>query len=63
MVKYLDKLSTFGVVQRIPEDDILELVESSLLKEWKKGLIIQRFDSATQGLTEIVNFCERLKND
>ena len=34
----------------------------SFLKERQKKLIIQGFDSATQGLTEIVEFCKRLEN-
>ena len=32
MVKYLDKFPPFGVGQRLPEDDILEMVELSLPK-------------------------------
>ena len=36
-------------------------MEFSLLKEWQKQLIIQELDSATQGLTEIVYFYERLE--
>ena len=61
MIKYLDKFPPFEEGQRLPEDDILELVEISLLNEWQKELIIQVFDSATQGLTDIVKFCERLE--
>ena len=60
MVNYLKKLPPFGVGQRLPEDKILELVEFSLLKEWYRELTIQKFDSATQGLTYLVELCERL---
>ena len=57
---YLKKLPPFRVVQCLPEDKILELVYFSLLKECQKELIIQGFESATQGLTELVKFCEQL---
>ena len=61
IVEYLKKFPSFGAGQRLPEDEILKLVEFSLPKEWKKELIIQGFDSATQGLTKIVEFCECLE--
>ena len=61
MVEYFNNLSPFEAGQRLPEDDILELVKFSLPKEWQKELTIQRFESETQGLTEIFEFCERLK--
>ena len=61
MIKYLKTFPPFEVGQRLPEDDILELVELSLLNEWQKELIIQVFDSETQGLTDIFKFCERLE--
>ena len=32
MVEYLDKLPSFGAVQCLPEDEILKIVEFSLLK-------------------------------
>ena len=32
----------------------------SLPKEWQKELIIKEFDSATQGITELIEFCGRL---
>ena len=47
MVEYLKKSSPFETGQRLPEDEILELVELSLLKDWQKQLIIQGFDLAT----------------
>ena len=61
IVKYLKKFSPFGVGQRLPDDNIHEMVEFSLPKEWQKELIIQGFDSATQGLMELVEFCKRLE--
>ena len=61
MVEYLKKIPPFGAGQRLPEDDILDLVEFSLLKEWQKKLIIQGFKSANQGLTDLVEFCDCLK--
>ena len=61
MVEYLDKFPHFIARQHLPEDKILELVEFSLPKECQKELLIQGFDSTTQGLMELVNFCKRLK--
>ena len=61
MVEYLEKFPPFRAGQCLPEDEILELVEFSLLKEWQKEVIIQGLYSTTQGLTELVKFCERLE--
>ena len=61
MIKYLDNSPPFEEGQRLPKYEILQLVEFSLLNEWQKELIIQVFDSATQGLTDIVKSCERLE--
>ena len=61
MIKYLDKSPPFEEGQRLPKYEILQLVEFSLLNEWQKELIIQVFDSKTQGLTDIVKFCESLE--
>ena len=61
MIKYLDKSPPFEEGQRLPKYEILQLVEFSLLNEWQKELIIKVFDSATQGLTDIFKFCERLE--
>ena len=61
MVKYLINFPPFGAVQRLPGKEILELVEFSIPNEWQKELIIQGFYSTTQGLMEIIEFCERLK--
>ena len=36
MVEYLEKFPPFGAVQLLPEDNILELVEFLLPKEWHK---------------------------
>ena len=61
MVEYLEKFPPFGSGQRLPEYEILELVEFSLPKNWQKELIIQGFDSTTKGLTELVEFYKFLK--
>ena len=56
MVEYLEKFRPFGAGKRLLDDNVIELVEFSLPKEWQKQLIIQVFDSASQGLTELVKF-------
>ena len=61
LVEYLEECPPFGTRQRLPEDYILKVVEFSPPKEWQQKLIIQGFDSATQGLTELVEFYERLE--
>ena len=48
MVEYLEKFQPFGIVQGLPDNNFLELVELSLPREWQKELIIQGFDSETQ---------------
>ena len=63
MVEYFKNFSPFGSRQRLPDENILELVEFSLPKEWQKQLIIQGFDSETQGLTDLIKFCEHLETD
>ena len=60
MVEYLKKFPPFREVKRLPDDDILELVEFSLPEEWQKELIIQGFDSTNQGLTKLIDFLERI---
>ena len=60
MVEYLEKFPPFGAGQRLPDGEILDLADFSLPKEWNKELIIQGVDSTTQGLTDLVEFCERL---
>ena len=61
MVEYLEKFRPFGAGKRLLDDNVIELVEFSLPKEWQKQLIIQVFDSASQGLTELVKFWEHLE--
>ena len=57
MVDYLENLPPFGINQDLTEDDIFYLEEFSLPREFQKELIIQGFDSMTQGLTELVELC------
>ena len=61
MVEYLKKFPHFGIVQGLPDKDILELVKLLMPQEWQKELIIEGFDSATQGLAELVEFYECLE--
>ena len=61
IIKYLENLPPFRARQCLPEEEIIELVEFSLIKEWQKNLTIQGFDSATQGLMYLVDFCECLE--
>ena len=60
IIEYLKKFPTFGTNQGLPEYDILYLVDFLLPIEWQTELLIQRLDSATQGLTELIELCERL---
>ena len=62
MLEYLEKYPPFGAEQRLPDEKILELVNFSLLKEWQEQFISQGFNSATQGLMELVDLCECLEN-
>ena len=53
----------FGADQGLPEDKILDPVELLLPCEFQKELLIQWLDYAIQGLTEIVEFSDRLETD
>ena len=57
----VQNLPTFGDEQFIPKDEMLEIMDLSLPEEWQKQMIIQGFDSATQGLAQLVGFCESLE--
>ena len=57
MVEYLENFPPFVSNQDLPEDKILYMAEFSLPREFQKELIIQGFDSMTQGLTELVELC------
>ena len=61
MVDYLKKFPPFWIGQGLLDDEILQLVEFLLPREWQKEFIIKGFDSATQSLTELVELCERLE--
>ena len=61
MVEYPIHFPPLGAGQRLPDKEILKQVEFSLLREWQKELIIQGFNSTTQGLMKPVKLCERLE--
>ena len=61
MLEYLEKIPPFVINPGLTGNKILDTVEFLLPMECQKELIIQGFDSATQGLTELVKFCERLE--
>ena len=58
IVKYLDIFPLLRANQSLTEDLILDIVEFLLPQEQQNELLIKGFDSATQGFTEIVEFCE-----
>ena len=60
-MEYLKKFRSSGIGQGLPDEKILKLVELSVNREWQKEIIIKDFDSVNQGLTELVEFCERLE--
>lgn len=61
MLEYLEKIPPFVINPGLTGNKILDTVEFLLPMECQKELIIQGFDSATQGLTELVEFYERLE--
>ena len=61
MVDELYKFPPFGITQGLPDNEIINLVDFLLPKEWQKELIIQGFESMTQGLTELIKFCKHLE--
>ena len=61
MVEYVEKFAPFGIGQGLPDNKILKLVGFLLPRQWKILLIIQGFNYATHGVTETIEFFERLE--
>ena len=47
--------------QVLPEDETINSIEFSLLREWQNQLLMQGFDSSNRTLIKILEFCERLE--
>ena len=47
--------------EKLPEDELLELLEFSLPEKWQVAMLLQDFDPADHSLKEFVAFCTRLE--
>ena len=47
---------------KIPEDEILDLLESAMPLSWQRHMILQGFDPVDGTVKDLVDFCERLEN-
>ena len=57
IVKYFEHLPPFGKNQGLPDDKIIKLINFVLPCEWHKHLLIQGFNSVSNILNELVEFC------
>ena len=63
MVDYLKNFLKFGRNQGLSEDEILELVGFVLSHVWQKQLLVQGFDTSTNILNYLIEFCKRLDTE
>lgn len=60
MVDYLENTSQFGKNQRLTEDEIIDIMDYSLPRDFQRQLLVQGFDSGGKDLCKLVEFCEHL---
>ena len=58
---YLPKFPPFGENQKLPQDEIRDIVEFSIPDSWRNHATSQGFDIMNHTLMEFVEFCERLE--
>ena len=63
MNEYLPLMPEIGGKEpdKLPEDELLELLEFSLPEKWQVAMLLQDFDPADHSLEEFVAFCTRLE--
>ena len=58
---YPEHLTQFGTSQLIPDNEIIKLVDFTLPCNWHKKILVQGFNSTSNSLNELVEFCEHLE--
>jgi hypothetical protein len=63
MNEYLPLMPEIGgnPPDKLPEDELLELLEFSLPEKWQVAMLLQDFDPADHSLDKFVAFCTRLE--
>ena len=61
ILEYLSKFPPFANNQGLPEDEVIELIEFALPREWQRQMLVQGFDPASKSIQDLVDFCERLE--
>ena len=47
---------------KIPDNKILDLLESAMLHTWQRRMVLQRFDPMDRTIAELVKFCKRIES-
>ena len=46
---------------KLPEDEVLDLLEFGLPETWQHVMLLQKFDPQVHTINDFVQFCERLE--
>jgi hypothetical protein len=58
---YLPKFPPFGANQKLPDDELMYILEYAVPLTWQRTMFLHNFDPVTHTPTEFVSFCERLE--
>ncbi len=58
---YLEDFPPFGANQKLPTDEVLDLLEFGVPSLWQKQFWLQGFDPIAHSIGEFTEFCERLE--
>lgn len=58
---YLGSFPPFGIIQRLPKDEVMGHAEFAILNSWQKQMAIQGFNVTKHTMDEFIKFCKRLE--
>ena len=58
---HLDQFPPFAVGQTLPEDEVLDILESAVPNSWQKEFVRLGFDPMENDIKEFIDRCERLE--
>ena len=61
LLTFFPDLSSTVVASKIPDDKLLDLLESVMLYSWQRHMILQGFDPMEGTVPDLVDFCKRLE--
>ena len=59
--EYLAFFPPFEADSKMPEDEILDILETAIPSSWQTQMMLQGFDFMEHDLNEFIEFCERLE--